>query len=347
MSSMARRFAISAELMKVQINGQRLNRFEMPVQFQFPRDASPNGVVVDDDGWGVEEVSGGGQVRWWVGFTEKPLEDESHRGISVLARGKMAQRPFQFVKAQGTEGQLGQEYLVGEVEADWIDSGKDVDDDLIQSNRDSLQLEDSRLETFLDWGRKRLSWALRRRNVLRQDAALSAFDESHGVQELLADFTPSEQKSLRRVAAAISKIDEVGASDVETLMQEVLTARSDVVVRRMLETIEQEEGFVQTRIWGLVREFGLIDARRTKSLIEARLGTIKKLSNAIAQGASEVPELHGLVRDDPWLIDPRWDLYDDEVRIERFNIGYEPEQDEDGQQLDFLNCASAQPTRQD
>jgi hypothetical protein len=98
---------------------------------------------------------------WWIGFTEKPLDEDTQQGISVVANGKMAQRPFKFERAKGTEGQLGQEYLVGEVEADWIDEGVDIEDDLIQSNRDQLQLEDQRLEFFINWGRRRLNWALR------------------------------------------------------------------------------------------------------------------------------------------------------------------------------------------
>jgi len=55
------------------------------------------------------------EIRWWIGFTEKPIPDEDVRGVSILARGKLAQRPFMFEMAQGTEGQLLQEYLVGEL----------------------------------------------------------------------------------------------------------------------------------------------------------------------------------------------------------------------------------------
>lgn len=67
----------------------------------------------------------------------------------MLARQKMAQRPFKFERSQGTTAQLGMEYLVGEVEADWLDQGSDIESDFIQSNRDQLQVEDARLDDFM------------------------------------------------------------------------------------------------------------------------------------------------------------------------------------------------------
>ena len=335
--SMARRFSIDANQMRVVINGKSLRRFSMPVEIRFPRDGvPPEGVEADDDGWAHERIEGAREVRWWFGFTRKPLSESIHQGISVLANGKLAQRPFQFARIQGTEGQLGQEYLVGEVQADWIDSGVDIEDDLIQSNRDQLQLEDARLEPFLAWGRERVKWALRERNRIRSERRLTEFQESINLDELLAEYTPRERRSMVSVATRISKIPEITTDGVEDVMRAVVNARSDVVVRSMMETIEGEEDTVQDKMWKLVHEFGLIDARRTMSIIEARLEAISRLKDAIEQGAREVPELHRLVREDAWLIDPRWHLYDDEVDVRKAIPGYEPDEDAEGLRIDFL-----------
>lgn len=174
--SMGRRFAIGTDEMAVSVNGRALTRFSMDVQFRFPRDGAPDGVTVGDDGWATEAIAQDRVVKWWIGFTAKPLDDENLQGISVLANKKMAQRPFLFDRSQGTEGQLGQEYLVGEVQADWIDAGVDVEDDLIQSNRDQLQIEDDRLTPFVEWGRRRLAWALRESVPSQEVWTLSASD---------------------------------------------------------------------------------------------------------------------------------------------------------------------------
>ena len=293
MRSMARRFSIASTEMRVVINGEELRRFDMNVEFRFPRDGVPgDSITADADGWAMERLASGDEVRWWIGFTETPLREEYLQGISILANGKMAQRPFKFERAQGTEGQLGQEYLVGEIQADWLDVGTDIEDDLIQSNRDQLQLEDERLADFLTWGRRRLEWALRKRNDLRRDKVLAEFTTSPTIDELLQDFTAAERRPLLRVAATVSRLPEITADGVDELMRSVVPARSDLVVRQLMEQIDAEDDPVQERMWGLVAQFGLIDARKTLSIIEARLETIDRLREALSTGAREVPEIH-------------------------------------------------------
>lgn len=333
--SMSRRFAISANEMTVLVNGVVLTRFNMDVQFRFPGDATPEGVV-EEDGWAVEAVAEDRVVKWWIGFTEKPLDDDGLQGISVLANQKMAQRPFMFERSQGTEGQLGQEYLVGEVQADWIDVGVDVEDDLIQSNRDQLQLEDQRLADFIAWGRRRLAWALRERNRLRGEEAVKKFEANDQLVTLFEPFTKAERAQFTRIAVTASKLPEMDGDGLVDLMRSVVDANSDVAVRGMLEEIQASDDAVQPRMWELVRQFGLIDARRVLTIIEARLETIRKLKTALVTGAREVPELHDTVRKDPWLLDPRWHLLDDEVDMTKLGIDFKPEMDDTGSILDFM-----------
>jgi hypothetical protein len=333
LESMSRRFAVSE--METRINGATLTRFDLPVQFRFPRDGAPDGVEADGE-WAVEELADGRQIRWWIGFTEKPLREEYLQGISILTHGKMAQRPFKFESAQGTTGQLGLEYLVGEFEAEWLDEGVDVDGDVIQSNRDQLQLEDERLQPLLERGRERLKWALSKRNEMRRDQAVEGFEESPALEELFAGYTSSERRRLKAIAknaAAFPEMDEEGLLE---LMQQVVDSREDRVVRELMERIEAEGDDFQTRMWPLVREFGLIDARRTYSLIEARLATIDRLRRALEHGALEVPEIHEIVKRNTWLLDPRWESLGDEIDLERL-VEYEPRREPgSGRFLDYL-----------
>lgn len=347
--SMSRRFSIKAGEMTVIIADQaaqsppvELKPFDIVTEFRFPADGAPDDVLRVEDGWAVEDV-GGKEVRWWFGFTQKPLNEDQQQGVSVIANGKMAQRPFKFERSQGTEGQLGQEYLVGEVRADWLDEGQDVENDLIQSNRDQLQLEDARLTPFLDWGRKRLAWALRERARLRRDKAIDEFQAGDEVDRLLEPFTKTERRRLINVAKAISKIGEMDSAGIATTMKSVVDAQSDLAVRELMERIEEEDDPTQEKMWQLVSEFGLVDARRNLSIIEARLATIRSLKRAVDQGAKEVPGIHNIVLADPWLLDPRWQLLDDEVDLTKVGIAYEPEVDEQGKRLDFLFALAPKP----
>lgn len=338
MKSMSRRFAIDQAFMRVYINGQQLQRFDMDLEYRFPKDGTPTGytVQVGNDGWGTEALPSGKEIRWWIGFTPLPLEAEYLRGISILGRKKLLQRPFMFERAQGVRGQLGQEYVVGEVIAEWLDVGVDIEDDLILTNRDQLQLEDERVEELLVWGRRRLNWALGQRADRRREAARKSI-EAPDILELLKDFTETEQRHLADIARKASLIGDPDPSEVHDFMVEVVNGFKDKAVRELMERVQYEDEDFQTSFWGLVREFSLIDSRKNYSIIQARLETIERLDAAIKAGATEVPEIHNVVKEFPWLLDPRWSLLGDEIDLGSLRETYEPTIDsETGQRLDFL-----------
>ena len=120
-------------------------------------------------------------------------------------------------------------------------------------------------------------------------------------------------------------------------MVEVVYGLKDRAVRELMERVRVEDEGFQSSFWGLVREFSLIDARRTLSIVRARLETIDHFDAAIKAGAKEVPEIHNIIREFPWLLDPRWSLLGDEVDLSTIPEEYEPlVDDETGHILDFL-----------
>jgi len=336
--SMSRRFALAATEMAVLVNGKPLERFEVPTRFRFPPHALPEGAATEGD-FALETVDGN-QVRWWMGFTPRPIEEEDLRGVSVIARGKMAQRPFMFQRGRGVGGQLGQEYLVGEVFADWVDDDPDVTGDLISTNRAELMFEDPRLAEFLRWGRERVNWALRTREGLIEQENIDRLQLSPEIDRRLSEFTRPEQKVFRGIGARLAKIPEIAPEHVEGLMVDLLDGHSDKAVREMIDAINAAQPDQQDLIWPLVAEFGLIDARRLKSIIEARLAVIAKLRALVQGGAREVPEIHQHIKANYWLIDPRWQLMDDEVGLtklleDQFGVN---QLDNEGMRLDFVYC---------
>ena len=332
--SLARRFALDANQMRIVVNVEEIGRFDYDLDLRFPRDGLllDTGVKEAADGWAETELAAG-PVRWWIGFTEKPLREKQLQGISVLARGKMVQRPFFFQRTAGAEGQLGQEYLIGEVQADWLDEGHDIDTDLIQANRDQLQLEDERLNDFVDWGQNLIRRALREWSSLRQQRVAQGLDLSN-FTDLMERLTPEERQRMVRVTRAVSKIPAIDVDEARALVGSIVDAHEDTIVRELLESIDSSTPDFQTQIWEVVQRFGLIDARRNQTIIHARLKTIAELRRFVAGGATEVPTIHDHIKKHPWLLDPRWYLLDDEVNLSE--LGITPEQGEPGGRMDFL-----------
>ena len=331
--SLARRFALDTSQMKIVVNGQDIGRFDLNLDVRFPTDGHLLDDVVERQvGWADSEVDGK-PVRWWIGFTAKPLQEKELQGISVLARGKLVQRPFFFQRTAGTQGQLGQEYLVGEVQADWLDEGFDIETDLIQANRDQLQLEDERLDGFVEWGQKLLHQALREWSSIRQQRVSDQLDIDE-FDDLLERLTPEERKRITRVARAVAKIPAIDPEEARALVESVVDAHQDTIVRQLLEELDASEPDFQTHIWEVINEFGLIDARRNQTVIDARLRAIAELRQFVDTGALEVPTIHKHIKRHPWLLDPRWYLLDDEVRLS--DLGIMPDEDEVDGRMDYL-----------
>ena len=333
--SLARRFALDANEMRISVNGTQIGRFDYDLDFRFPSDGQlfdADAVSEITDGWAEMELTDG-TVRWWIGFTEKPLREKHLQGVSVLARGKMVQRPFFFQRTAGAEGQLGQEYLIGEVQADWLDQGHDIDTDLIQANRDQLQLEDERLNGFVEWGQDLIQRALRKWSHLRQERVAQGLDLNN-FTDLLERLTSEERQRMTRVVRAVSMIPAIELEDARSLVGSVVDAHQDTIVRELLENIDADEPDFQTRIWEVVKQFGLIDARRNQTVIEARLKAIAELRQFVDSGALEVPTIHEHIKRHPWLLDPRWYLLDDEVRLS--DLGITPDEGESDGRMDYL-----------
>ncbi|WP_419842521.1 ATP-binding protein [Candidatus Poriferisodalis sp.] len=331
--SLARRFAIDVDQMRIVLNGEEIGRFDLDVEIRFPAEDTllPN-VDRTADGWGECEIDGK-PMRWWIGFTAKPLEEKELQGISVLARGKLVQRPFFFQRTSGTEGQLGQEYLVGEVQADWLDEGSDIDTDLIQANRDQLQLEDERLSSFLVWGQKLVKEALRAWSGIRRQRIYDRLD-LRAFEDLLQQLTSEERRRMDRVAKAVTQIPAIELEDARLLVSSLVEAHQDTIVRELLETIDATEPDFQIHVWDLIRQFGLIDARRNQTVVEARLKAITELRKYVDEGATEVPTIHQHIKRHPWLLDPRWYLLDDEVRLS--DLGLSDAISEGNRRMDYL-----------
>ena len=142
---MARRFLLHKRVSDfvVTINGGELpeTEEERDIEFVFPRDFGddlPEGLTIENDGWGKEGLSDGNMIKWRFCFYKAPIDEEQLRGISIFSRGKLCQNPFFFNLTGGLGGQHGQEYLSGAVEADFLD---ELPKDLISPERQRIDFE--------------------------------------------------------------------------------------------------------------------------------------------------------------------------------------------------------------
>ncbi|ABX03177.1 MAG TPA: ATP-binding protein [Herpetosiphon sp.] len=86
-------------------------------------------------------------VKGWIGTVYRPSNiPTSHRTISIFAHGKMIQED---ILIDITDAGVYRQYIIGEIEADFMDS--DDEDDIITSNRQRIKQTDPRYLKLLQY----------------------------------------------------------------------------------------------------------------------------------------------------------------------------------------------------
>lgn len=315
--SMARRFLLHQRVadFKVQVNGTPLPASEekTKVEFTFPEsyrdEEKPKGMKVAD-GWGEEKLSNGKQIKWRFHFYEKPIDDEELQGISVFSRGKLAQAPFFFNLSGGLGGQHGQEYLSGQVQADYLD---EMETDIIAPERQRVNWEHSESIPLLKWGQKRVKELLVLWRNRRGEERLRTLEEK------VAEFTsrleklPStEQRTVKKALRQLAQIASLNNQQFEDLGNAVLTAWEQGRLHEVISGISESDDLSEGDFLKLLVEAQILTALNTAEAVKTKLLTIGGLKLRIQKR-----ELENAVRDyiseHPWLIAPRWETY----RIEK------------------------------
>ncbi len=333
--SMSRRFAILGKGFQVEVNGNAIEPYAPELQFRFEG---------PEAGW--EDVQGVGTIKWWFGFTEKPIPTESARGVSILVREKMAQAPFFFDLSGGAYGQAGMQYMTGEVVADQLDKEQDY----IGTDRQGIVWTEPLPEALLKWGEKRIrevlrTWAEERSkaNEKKLVTTLTALDAT--VETRIARLRPIEQKEARQVIEKLASIESVTDEPerAKELLNLVLRAFEDSSFFALIKALGQTNQAERDEVLKLVTELDVFETVKLAEVVRARVGVIQKFSEMIEKDVPEKPDMQDFLFRHSWLIHPEWMVVEHEKQletllIERFKLDKTAGEDSD-KRVDFF-CIS-------
>jgi hypothetical protein len=315
--SMARRFLLhqrGADFV-VRVNEQPLPEAEesSKIEFNFPEDyreeEKPKNLRIVD-GWGEEKLPNGKQIKWKFHFYEKPIDDEELQGVAIFARGKLAQAPFFFNLSGGLGGQHGQEYLSGQVQADYLD---ELSTDIIAPERQRINWEHTESLPLLTWGQQRVKSLLVLWRNRRGEERLRTLEEKVAEFSARLDkLPPSEQRTVKKAIRQLAQIPTLNNQQFEELGNAVLTAWEQGRLHEIIDGISDSDDLSEIEFLKLLTEAQVLTALNTAEAVKTKLLTIGGLKLRI-----EKRELENAVRDyiseHPWLIDPKWETY----RIEK------------------------------
>jgi hypothetical protein len=317
--SLARRFLLLkwTDVFDVFVDGEAMpdNEANTGIQFSFPRDyrteERPEGLRIER-AWGIETLGKNEPVRWKINFFEDPIEDEELRGVAIFAGVKLAQRPFFFNLTGGLGGQHGQEYLSGQVQADFIDS---LPKDIISPERQRINWEHKEAIKLETWGQDRVKQLLRIWRDRRGE------ERRRQIEKKLVGFAPRLDRlpthERRVINAALTKVGAVPSlsrAQFEDLADGMLTAWEHGRLKELITDLSQIEDITEAKVLDLLTEVDVLSALNVAEAVKTKLEAIRGLEQRIKN-----EELENTVRDyiaqKPYLLHPKWETFKQEKSL--------------------------------
>jgi hypothetical protein len=302
--NLARHFSVLGEDFVVKVNGVAITPDERDLrgrcQFVWPIDE-----FVDEER--TLKVTG------WIGTMERTVPRDTERGIAVMARGKLVQTPTTFdVGGTGFTGMHALSYMVGEIHAEFLD---DVED-LIGTGRRSVVWEREEAQKLRRWANEKIKTICGEWVKKRVEEKLKRLRQTQVYKSI--ESRPSQESSI--IKSFLEKLAERENVDEDILERVAEVMVSGVEYKAFLDLVEELDRLDITDPQLLIkffRQWELIDAIELGRVCEGRLHVIQKFQELVGQEVKEVPDLHDFLRDNPWLLDPRWDYVQDEVNLSR------------------------------
>ena len=313
--SLTRRFLLHQQQadFEVRVNGELLpEAFDAAgIEYAFPRDYSvdekPASLIeVDDDGWGKETLASGRIIRWRFLFLKGTIDEEELRGVSVFARGKLAQSPFLFNLTGGLGGQHGVAYLTGQVQADFLD---EMPDDLIATERQRVNWDNEESLPLLNWGQDRVKKLLATWRDRRGASRAEKLEEKlMGFSGRLESLPSTEGKTVRRALRRLAEIPTLSETQFEDLGSSILTTWEQGRLKELIGEVANADTMDEERLLQILVEGDILSALNMAEAVKTKLLTVGGLKVRIEQR-----ELENAVRDyisgNPWLLSPEWDTF--------------------------------------
>lgn len=187
-------------------NERKYASLTMDVEWDIPNDIEPDNYLLAKG------------IRGHLIATAKPISPKTNmRGVTLFSRKKLVNAPEYFSESTSSHFYS---YLTGWLEVDFID---DLDDDVIGTNRQSLDWKHPETEELREELKKLMKWLERDWRTKRKEKRQTKIAESTGinVNDWLGKVPPEIESKIRPVIEALvgeSELpDEIGSSVVQNV----------------------------------------------------------------------------------------------------------------------------------
>mgnify|MGYP000849658981 FL=1 len=300
----------------------KVNPLDIPLLPGSRIDLSSRPVIADDGS--ILPVSG------WLGMAKEAYKNEEMMGVRIYARGKIAGVTRDFNQPAGFTGEFAmRSYLVGQVEAEWLDL--DQGEDLVRTDRQDILWDSDYGQLLRRWGAElikeiaRISREPRRIRVRDEFLRKSKIEER--ARERFGD------KEVSRVAIDLAKkFGGFAAEDelndevyVEDLSQIILSVAPHQALMEAFHEFSNQVTKGEASVEQMLKIFNkaqLAELASYAQIAAQRVRVIKELEQIIDVSMDE-NQFQSLIASAPWLIEPSWTVITKNQSLKNFKNAFE------------------------
>lgn len=282
-----------------------------------------NRPVIDDDGATLP-------VTGWLGMAKEAYKNEEMMGVRIYARGKIVGVTRDFNQPAGFTGEFAmRSYLVGQVEAEWLDL--DDGEDLIRTDRQDILWDSEYGQLLRKWGAE----------LIKEIARISREPRRVRVRDMFMDRSNIERrakerfgdKDVARVAVDLAKTlggfaaeDEL-ADDayVDDLTEIILSVAPHKALMEAFHEFTNKATQGESTLQELVEIFDKTQVAELASYAQIaaeRIRVIEELQR-IVDASLEETHFQELLSKAPWLIEPSWTVITKNQTLKSFKTAFE------------------------
>ncbi|MGE4551806.1 MAG: ATP-binding protein, partial [Desulfovibrionaceae bacterium] len=251
-------------------------------------------------------------VSGWIAYSKSSYKDDLMAGVRIYCRGKIASQTGAFdIKAGFTGEHTVRSYLVGELQADWLDEGED----LIQTDRRDLLWSHELGRGFQEWGQlviRRLGTLSRdpmRKKLLVQFMEVSKAEERVQAEYPGGDLEPIRENALHYARILGQKINAEELKDqraVDSLLDLALVLAPHVTLDKKLREAVDETASPLCFVVNLLKTAKVAELSAFGRIAADRVRVIEKVIDLKDTPGTVESEFQELIEAAPWLINPQW-----------------------------------------
>lgn len=243
-------------------------------------------------------------ISGWIASAEKPSDIGDNNKISIISRGKLAQED---ILASFGEGGVYSSYIIGEIQADFLDS--DDRTDISTSNRQQFIEEDERYQLLKGHIFKLLKSIQNKWTDLRKEKATERVTNSSPIiKEWYIGLSASSRKYAKKLFAVIETMHFDGDEEKKReFLRYGILAFERLKISEKLESIDNEDLISDLLKFGEVfADLQEIEASLYWEIANERVKVIRSLADCCDGNAKEkILQKH--IYDNLWLLNPSWE----------------------------------------